>query len=162
MAGIWVETQSQVTSPHCAAQAISPAVRRWRRSCWNSRWIFSAYPGSHGRIIPKAFQELDPGSLLSQLMLALQIGICPNRSEAGHELCFILAIVRCFFACCLRAPPYGRRASHARFRSRHQRACRCSQQIRARSELHNCKQRSIIMLLTCAHAKLYAHTGEEA
>lgn len=46
---------------------------------------------------PKAFQELDPGSALSQLMLALQIAICPNRSEAGRELSFILAIVRCFW-----------------------------------------------------------------
>lgn len=97
-AGIWVETQSQVTSPHCAAKAIFPAVWRWSWSCWNSHWIFSAYPGSHGRIIPKAFQELDPGSVHSQLMLALQIGICPNRSEAGHELPFILAIVCCFLA----------------------------------------------------------------
>lgn len=33
---------------------------------------------------------------------------------------------------------------------------------RKHSELHNCTQRSIIMLLTCALAKLYAHTGEEA
>lgn len=115
-----------------------PAVWRWRRSCWNSRWIFSAYPGSHGRIIPKAFQELDPGSVLSQLMLALQIGICPNRSEAGHELCFILAIVQCFFGCCLLARP---RTAAVRLTlasgSRHQRARRCSQKTRART-LQSC------------------------
>lgn len=124
----WQESGSK-RSPRSPRQTappkqFPPAVWRWwRRSCWNSLWIFSAYPGSHGRIIPKAFQELDPGSVLSQLMLALQIGICPNRSEAGHELCFILAIVQCFFGCCLLARP---RTATMRLTltsgSRHQRA----------------------------------------
>lgn len=52
-----------------------PPVWRWRWGCWNSPWIFTAYPGSHEGIIPKAFQELDPGFMQIQLMLALQIGV---------------------------------------------------------------------------------------
>lgn len=42
----------------------------------------------------KAFQELDPGFMQSQSMLALSVGICPNRAAAGHGLSFILAIER--------------------------------------------------------------------
>lgn len=93
---IWVET-GPGSSHHSVLQKQFPPVWRWRRGCWNSHWIFSAYPGLHEGIIPKAFQELDLGFMHSQLMLALPVRICPNRTEAGHELSFILAIVWCFW-----------------------------------------------------------------
>lgn len=94
---IWVEGLSLVAPPPCATKAVSFHFWRWRWGCWNSRRIVPAYPGAHEGIIPKAFQEMDPGFMWSQLMLALQIGACPNRAEAGHELSFILAIVQCFW-----------------------------------------------------------------
>lgn len=139
-----------------------PPVWRWRWGCWNSRWIFSAYPGSHEGIIPKAFQELDPGFMQSQLMLA-QIGICPNRTEAGHELSFILAIVRCLWLLipCLRAHTH-RCKLHIHLRPQ-------DQQIGAFLHVRRCSHKHththkscIIMLLTRALAKLCAHTGKLA
>lgn len=133
-----------------------PPVWRWRWGCWNSHWIFSAYPGSHEGIIPKAFQELDPGFMQSQLMLALQIGICPHRTEAGHELSFILAIVRCLWLLTPYLRAHTQRCKlHIHFRPQDQQigtfmhVCRCSH--KHTQELHNYAAHTCTCKIMCTH-----------